>query len=318
LTILVTSTNPFSLRRVAEDIYVVLKSLDIDTILASNIFQIPFGVEAAIVVCNPDFECKRIVEYLRDVRKIDNIILYLTVEGRLKIKFDLFNEYVIIANSSYTMSKLREAGYKVKDIIPHGVRYLGRYKYHKINRFGYIAGYQERKYPEFIMKHICSNKTFYRKRLHVITNRYNPYIGCFNVYAYSNYSNPISDNIVNSLYEYVGFYLNLSGAEGFGITLIEAIAHGLIVITPSIEPFTKILNLNTTLWVRPTGKKYYVSFGGWEDIEIHEYDINDFEENIKYAMDMEKEEYIDWSIKNYEFAEKYYMFDVYAEFLRYL
>ncbi|RLG86904.1 MAG: hypothetical protein DRO39_01995 [Thermoprotei archaeon] len=308
------SSGAYSIKKVARQLYRVLRE-HVKCKLYHGFFNpnVPRGY--AIIVGNPHFWEKRIYDALKTNHNIRGFIFYMTVEGNVREShlrhIQWLHDGVIVTPSHYVKRKLEQCGFRVEKVIPHGVEVYGDVKRRNTGTLGYIAGYLQRKYPRYGVEAVRMAGV----RPYLITTGNNPYLKYFSVVSTKEYHDAhVPDWKVLKLYRDSAFYLNLSDAEGFGITPLEACAMGTPVIAPRYPPLTEFL-LPFTLWVPVTGRVWYENWGGWLDIEHHEYRPADMARVIRRALGMSDREYEELSAKCIEHALRYDIRRVYTQFL---
>lgn len=307
-------SGAYSIIRVAKSIYNVLKD-EIDCKLYLGCFT-PQSVKGkCLIIGNPHFWEKRLHDALIRYVGSGNFIFYMTVEGNIRKHFlhniEYLRDGVIVAVTNYVKQKLRLAGFDVDKVIYHGVDIYGDPKSENRKVFGYIAGYLKRKYPLYGISAIMKADIDFR----VITTANNPYKKYFSsVISDKEYTRFVTDQMIQDFYKSISFYLNLSDAEGFGLTPLEAMAFGNPVIAPDIPPFREFLP-DFTLWVRATGKVWYENWGNWLDIEHWIYSPNEMVRQINRALSMSDSTYGDLSRRCIDHAKKLDARRVYLEFL---
>ena len=303
-------TNPFSIIRVAEDIA---------TVLGGKVIRGFFNPRAlsgdVILVGNPDAHARLLYDAVKDNEKIKNIILYLVCEGIFEVNQVnwLWNvKGHIITPSNYVAEKFEDVGVNVTDVIPHGVSHFGNPK-EKENIFGYVSGYMKRKYPDYLNPQFYS---FIRNiDFRVITTSNNPYAKYFGKVIYGDYKLGYDDII--RFYNSINFYVNLSDAEGFGLTVLEAMAMGSVAIIPNLPVFKEFYPYNLVMYFNITWKRYYEPFS-FEHIEHFEYDVNDLLNKMLEALNMDSDTYKILSRYSIEFAKNYSISNTYTKFSKYL
>ena len=311
------SCSAFSMVKVSKDVFEVL-SKHVDTKLRLGYFRPSECSGTAIIICNPCRQMIYIYNALKKLSRIKNYIFYITVEGYIQKGFlpqvQFLKEHTLVTPSHYVKMRLEEQDFHVEDVIPHGVKHFGEPKHSNPKTLGYIAGYLQRKYPKYGIKAIVKANV----KPYLITTRNNPFIRYFNVISLDEYNDSkVTDDFINAFYRLIGFYLNLSDSEGFGITPLEALAFGTPVIAPEIPPLVEHLP-DFTFWVQLTGNKWYEKFGMDILIEHYEYDSSDMVDKILEALQLKDSEYYELSKKSIEFAKKYDIHKVYTRFLKIL
>jgi glycosyltransferase involved in cell wall biosynthesis len=100
------------------------------------------------------------------------------------------------------------------------------------------------------------------------------------------------------------FYVSLSYSESFGMTPFEAMAVGTPVIYPNCHAYAEYFKGEVGLPINCQG--HSVVKIADKDYNIWYFDIDEAKEIIQYADSMTDEEYVDMSIKTYEFAQQFY------------
>jgi glycosyltransferase involved in cell wall biosynthesis len=261
-----------------------------------------------IIIGNPDYALINLVNACGN----RNIIIYTACDGNLLNKsllYPVLKDKIVITPSKYVKTKLEAIDIHVTDVIPHAVTVFTSPKTHNNHEMLYITAYQKRKYPEYGIRAL----TIAGYKPYAITNFMNPYKNHFRVIGESY---QVSDKFIHDSYEKVSFYINLSDSGGFEITPLEAMAHGLVVITAKIPPIMEYIGDTTPFLVELTGKTWYEPFI-WENIEHFEYDYKQMSEYILKAINMNDNEYAYYSKKSYEQAQKYNQ-SIYKKFLEYI
>jgi Glycosyl transferases group 1. len=113
-------------------------------------------------------------------------------------------------------------------------------------------------------------------------------------------------------YKKFSWYLNISDCEGFGLTPLEAMAHGMPLISPYYLPIYEYADSSFTIFI-PTKDAWYEPFG-WENIEHHIYNTDDMVFAIYKALDMSDNQFANMS-ENALKKAKMYTPDVYKKFV---
>jgi len=100
------------------------------------------------------------------------------------------------------------------------------------------------------------------------------------------------------------FYVSLSYSESFGMTPFEAMAVGTPVIYPNCHAYAEYFKGEVGLPINCQG--HSVVKIADKDYNIWYFDIDEAKEIIQYADSMSNEEYVDMSIKTFEFAKQFY------------
>jgi glycosyltransferase involved in cell wall biosynthesis len=210
------------------------------------------------------------------------IAFYTTIEG------DVYNpsmyEWVrrdleFIANSQYTKNKLSRHGYRVPDVIYHGID-LNLYDYTKYGDDAKVV--REKlgfKPDDFVVLYIASSHP--RKchdlaaqttkilqevdksiKIVVVSDstaqRY--YSGVNNVMLLTDFGN-LGEEFMPILYKVADIYAQFSCAEGFGLPILESLAMGKLVVHAKYMPLTEITTDDTSVRV-PVVKRRWIQGGG--------------------------------------------------------
>ncbi|RLI87200.1 MAG: hypothetical protein DRP01_02520 [Archaeoglobales archaeon] len=252
-------------------------------------------------------------------------IWYLTTEGPVELRsgirwYKTIQPYVV-ANSYYSKECLEKSGLPVDEVVWHGCRFEALEEVpDKSLEFLYCAGYLKRKYPR------ACGPVIERlgHRLLLITTMNNPYMRDFDLisiydapHVKRRYPDRVcTDEMLIELYKSARFYLNLSDTEGFGLTVLEAMAFGAIPIVLNIPPFTEWIPKECAYWFNPTGQVELEPFGAHR-IEHKIYTTKALWKAIGRAL-RDKSSWNRKAKKCLETARKMYYKDVYAKFLDFI
>lgn len=318
MTIHILSGGAFSHTQVAKDIIRVLSDLGEDVRGHFGYYR-PQEVRGPTILVGglgpPEFNN---IRWIRKLGSPNPLILYVACEGPLRpgwvrLIYPYIRDAIIIAPTEYVRDKLRASGLDVAGVIPHGVRAFGlNPKYYNNKVFGYVGGYLKRKYPEYGIRALELAKL---KPL-AITTPDNPYRDRFIVVRDDEYKG-CPDEAIQAFYRSLNFYLNLSDAEGFGLTVLEAMAFGCIPILPKLPVFNYLPEYGP-IWVPITGDKWLEPWGGWLYIEHYRYRPEDMAEAIAKAKAMAHTDYMQLSRMLWRYAHSFDIRLVYPDFLTYL
>jgi glycosyltransferase involved in cell wall biosynthesis len=298
----ILSTSPYSIIKVASTLANTLKAT-----YHRGFFNPKSLSKNVIIIGNPDYYLTWLIQSIKN----RNIIIYTVCEGKLINKSFIYphlKDKIIITPSKYVKTKLEEIDIHVSEIIPHAITTFTKPKTTNNHEMIYISGYQKRKYPEYGIKAL----TLAGYKPYAITTLTNPYKNHFRILAEAY---RLSDEEIHNTYEKFSYYLNLSDNEGFGLTPLEAMGHGLVVITAKIPSIMEYINDATPFLVELTGNITYEQFS-FELIEHFEYDYKQMSEYIIKALTMNNNEYENWSKKAFETAKKYNP-QIYKKFLEF-
>jgi glycosyltransferase involved in cell wall biosynthesis len=264
-------------------------------------------------------------------------VFYTTIEGDVLnpsmyewIKRDLD----FIANSQYTKAKLTSAGYKVREVVYHGID-LNLYDYRKYDddaklvreKLGfspndfvvlYIASSHPRKCHDLASQTASILQNLDQSIKIVVVSDSGAvkfYKDLNNVVVLTDFGN-LGEEFMPILYKVADIYAQFSCAEGFALPVLEALAMGKLVVHPKYIPLTEITTDSTSVRV-PIMKKKWVQGGGSAILfELHEYSPQAFANAILKAKEIVS---TDPSIhdKCRKRAEEFDMFKVYKPLSKY-
>ena len=296
-------TRPFSLVKIANDLKRYLSNY-YDVIISTNNYSLPKG-DVIIAIGNPDQELFTIIRHSFGKR----IIAYTVCEGVLRTPALWFRPYSKIIThvvpSKYVKEKYEAIGVDVDDVIPHAIFNFGEPKKQNNKNFLYIGGYQYRKYPKYGVEAIKRSGI----KPCVLTTNNNPYANLFDTII-TDYK--FDETQIVDYYKKFSWYLNISDCEGFGLTPLEAMAHGMPLISPYYLPIYEYADSSFTIFI-PTKDAWYEPFG-WENIEHHIYNTDDMVFAIYKALDMSDNQFANMS-ENALNKAKMYSPDVYKKFV---
>jgi len=339
-TLIVTSHKAVSLQRVAKDISDVLKMNNVSTAVhlgySLNMSYLTSFNSVLIVMT---FDTVWAVPYFYmfwELRKRGvKSEFYTTIEGKpvetsstTWIKRDLD----FIANSQYTKEMLVAEGFRIKDVIYHGVdmeladSVRGDTTLIKgwINRdpekfvVGYIAGCYSRKGHD-VLNEVA--KLVYEKDRDIefivlTTEECEELYGAPNVQVYPLFGK-LNDMQILELYNLFDIYAQASLSEGFGMPVLEALAMGKLVVHPDYKPLSEITTEETSIRVRVLTKSYLDENTGVR-YELHLYAPKAFAEAILKAKELVQTEGERIASKCIERARQFDKHTVYKSFIKYL
>jgi hypothetical protein len=273
-----------------------------------------------IVFGNPSGRLNMILTLLREKVKI----LYLVAEGRfidtVLVNFVKNIKPIVISPSYASKQYIEMSGIKVDGVIYHMIEKMPEINVsEKTIPFLYISGYMLRKFPRNLdpLLEKISNM------LVLVTTKNNPYVQKHRYLALfsSDYDNihtwapQLTDELKYKLYASSKFYLNLSDAEGFGLTPLEACYYGAIPIVVDIPVFRETLGDNA-IYVPHNGTIFEEFFSPimikhfqYDPIEFYNKAIQSylFYDEYKYLSKKCIEHAKEWNNKNNYLAFKKYM-----------
>ena len=271
-----------------------------------------------------------------------NIILYLTIEGNPYIDTALkntLNKYTyIIPVSKYVKSKLEEAGLKPEEPIPHGVEINNKYDPHlykiimeeakgkqiilnisrndvrkALDRLLLIYKFINHMFPDtFLILHSDTSGVY-----DIVEISRQLQLRDFWFTALKERNIRLTDEQINTLYKSSYIYLNTSRSEGYGLPILEAMAHGIPIVSPGIPPIAELIGnskagLLTSIY-NPEYKKYL----NYLEFELYDYDIGDLiDATVSILINPKLRE--EMSREAFEKAKKYDINIVYQSFKGYL
>jgi len=235
------------------------------------------GFEAAYIVMAFDVLWAMPFFYLAYRAKADGrrYAFYATVEGRVERTGHeewVFRELEFIAVSSYVARKLREAGARVRDVVPHGVDLAGataaaalRLKMRRALSLserdfavGYLAGAYTRKghrlFAEAIRRAAQRDPSL---KFIVVTepDAAKLYAGLERTLVLPRFG-AAERTWIWSFYHALDLYAHPALAEGFGLPVLEAMACGKPVVHADYEPLSEVTTPETSFRVPVTGVEY--------------------------------------------------------------
>jgi glycosyltransferase involved in cell wall biosynthesis len=268
--------------------------------------------EDVIIVGNPNDMTRRIFERIRARR----IVFYLIVEGDVGPNADWLKNQTVIAPSRYVGSKLEARGIHVAGVIPHTVSTFFPPRRRNLKRLLYVANYTpgsygRRKYPAYGIKAL----SLLHAKVTAITSSDNPFVEGLNVVPTIH---RLGDFQLSKIYQQYDFYINLSDSEGFGLTVLEAMAHGLVVITPEYAPITEFTNRSFALYV-PVSGLWHEAYDGYGsgDIEHRYYSPESMASAIGRGLSLDNSVYSQMSERASNEARKFPP-SIYLKFLEFI
>jgi len=232
------------------------------------------------------------------------VAFYTTIEGDVMnpsmyewIRRDLR----FIANSKYTETKLRTAGFNVNEVIYHGID-LDLYDYRKYDedakmfreKLGlskndfvvlYIASSHPRKCHDLARQTaLILEKIDPSIKLVVLTdeNASALYRDSKNVVVLTDFGG-FEESNMPVLYKSADIYAHFSCSEGFGLPVLEALSMGKMVVHPNYIPLNEITTPDTSVRVKVIKRRYIEGGGSAIVYELNIYDPSKFAEAIVEA-----------------------------------
>jgi len=251
-----------------------------------------------------------------------NVAYYTMIEGRPR-RFHvtpwMLRDVEFVACSKYVRDKLQDAGFRVKDVVYHGLvrevveeskklvpiarRNLERLHGDKII-FGVVSHTHPRKGIDYLVSAI---NTLREKRddfvVHLVTNREarRRYSGVQTLFIDTVFGTRSREEILAFLGA-IDFLVVPSLAEGFGLPIVEANAMGTPAIHGMFPPLTEVSELKGNLVFEYSDVRF-INTGEGIEYEYHIYDPKTLADVMDWAIDIiknHKEKYEDMSerVKN--------------------
>lgn len=248
-------------------------------------------------------------------------IFYVVSEGPPRYEpIKHLNVHYVVTPSRFSKMMYEKAGVHVDEVVPHGIvlpegqppPMWGR------SLFFYRAYYIPRKYPSYGLKALEE----YVKRhgsdgidIYLVGPPFDSDLLLATKYPFMKVKNPILPDEMDRLYKTHAFYLNLSDSEGFGLTPLEAMARGEIVVTAWYPAIRDYLPEECNVVVPVKG--YWWEALTYEYILHAEYDPEDYLKAMEAALEMYRsgdKRLEEWSRCNAEVASKYDYRVIYKRF----
>jgi len=252
----------------------------------------------------------------------DHVIVYLVSEGPIRTNLrQSLNRQRVITPTTFVKKMAEYKGIHVDGVIPHGVEIPDKVKnVNEKNGYFYRAYYLERKYPKYGLQALRKFVDKYGVKDIDIYLVGEPFIRDYYLqtqFPFMKIKNPIPLNELKELYNNHLFYLNLSDAEGFGLTPLEAMSYGEIIITayyPAIQDYIDV-DCNIVVGV----KNYWYETLDYEYIIHAEYDSEDYFKAMEISRDLALNDRFTlqkFSACNQLIAKKYDYRNVYKNFAK--
>jgi len=252
----------------------------------------------------------------------DHVIVYLVSEGPIRTNLrQSLNRQRVITPTTFVKKMAEYKGIRVDGVIPHGIEIPDKVKnVNEKNGYFYRAYYLERKYPKYGLQALRKFVDKYGVKDIDIYLVGEPFIRDYYLqtqFPFMKIKNPIPLNELKELYNNHLFYLNLSDAEGFGLTPLEAMSYGEIIITayyPAIQDYIDV-DCNIVVGV----KNYWYETLDYEYIIHAEYDSEDYFKAMEISRDLALNDRFTlqkFSACNQLIAKKYDYRNVYKNFAK--
>ena len=250
-------------------------------------------------------------------------VFYLVSEGPVRVKLaPHINVHTVVTPTKFVKDMLEYSDIHVDYVVPHGIEVPESYSpVSKKNGFFYRAYYLPRKYPSYGLKALEEYVKRYGSDgidIYLVGPPHFPKdVELWVKFNFMKMKNPILPDELAQLYDTHLFYLNFSDAEGFGLTPLEAMSYGEIVITPYYPAIRDYLPVDCNIAVGIKG--YWLEKLDYEYILHAEYDADNFLKAMEIAREMamgDRTELERWSKCNRKVAESYDYKKVYKAFAK--
>ena len=217
------------------------------------------------------------------------VIYYVVCEGRLSWVPEHLKGQTVIAPSKFVKGCFEDVGLRVEAVIPHAVAGPFTERHKRVSEsLLYISatGKGTNKWPEhtrILWPSITTNIP----------------------------GSP--DAAIVELYKNAGYYANLSDGEGFGLTVLEALAYGLPVITAKYPPITEFTDGDCAVYV-PVQDVSFERTSMWQEVKHNLYTLHSYQEGIRVALERNYECMSVAAVKK----AKEFSPDVYKRFLEFV
>jgi glycosyltransferase involved in cell wall biosynthesis len=307
-----TSSRGRSLQKVSEHVAEVLNSRGLrarvvyGTLTPQDLLELIEEVDSGLVVMPVDLAfCATYMYYCYRFRASGRRCYYYgTIEGDVRNPGSLSwvrRRVDFIANSRYTKRKLERAGYRVVDVVYHGVPtdyYASAPVYGSLLRkqlgvgsdtflVGYIASGHLRKGHALaaqVARAVAGRDPSVRFLVITDDTGAQHYEGLDNVVVLERFGS-MGEEFVRAFYGALDLYAQFSLSEGFGLPVLEALASGRPVVHPDYEPLSEITSKETSFRVPVRDVVYHTDYTAIR-FELHVYDPGEFADVLLQAKDL--------------------------------
>lgn len=333
-----TSARSKSLQKVAEHILNTLKANGINAEITYGIGLADYvakNYDKGIIVMPFDMAIASNYFYLhyRYIAEHKKSIFYTTIEGDVLDPSTLLwaNKYIEpVANSMYTKRKIEKAGFKVTDVVYHGVdtrlykpdpeKKADARRALNASDDNFILLYVAMSHPRkchnlarSVMEILGSRDQSIKLIVFTDDKGAENYMGLNNVVAIKGFGE-FSEVDMTYLYNAADMYVQFSCSEGFGMPVLEAHACGKPVVHPSYDPLNEISSVKASFRVPVVDVKRYKGVEGIL-FEMNIYDPVEFADAIIQAKDLVIRNRDEYTAVAREHALKYDYREVYRYFV---
>jgi len=332
---LFTSRTGVSLKKVTLDIARVLEQTNDEPMLMydASITEAILDTDAGIIVMPVDLAtCPAYLYLAYRLSSIGKkVIYYGTIEGYVRNPetFDWVKREVdFVANSIYTKERLEAAGYRIIDLVYHGidtslfkdVPSLGAKARAKLGIkedtfiVSYIASDHRRKghdYAARVIKAVGKKDPKIKFVIMSGTGAEKFYRGLENVMFISKFGS-LAEESIKTIYGLADLYSQFSLIEGFGLPVLEALASSKPVIHGDYKPLSEITSPESSFRVPIRGRKIYSEASGIL-FELHLYDPDEYADILIQAKDeiiRRKKEYEEAALRR---AKEFELYPTYSK-----
>jgi len=234
-----------------------------------------------------------------------NCIYYTMIEGRprrIHVRPWMTRDVEFVACSKYVRDKLLDAGFRVKDVVYHGlVREaieeakklvpIARKNLERLHGDKVIFGVVSHTHPRKGIDYLVSAISILREKrddfvVHLVTNREakQRYSGIQNLHIDTVFGTRSREEILAFLGA-IDYLIMPSLAEGFGLPIIEANAMGTLTIHGAFPPLTEISDLENNIVFNYNDVRF-INLGEGIEYEYHVYDPKELASCMEEAIEL--------------------------------